>query len=61
MLLRCDANHITTPHPEGAGLASCLKKALADGGVSIDEARCGRDAAGMRPGIAAGTQHSRAG
>jgi len=33
----CDANHITTPHPEGAGLASCLKKALADGGVSIDE------------------------
>lgn len=33
----CDANHITTPHPEGAGLAMCLRRALADGGVSIED------------------------
>lgn len=26
----CDAHHITTPHPEGAGLSRCLELALAD-------------------------------
>merc|ERR1719327_2127308 len=26
----CDANHITTPHPEGAGLAMCFRRALDD-------------------------------
>ena len=29
----CDAHHITTPHPEGAGLSECLRLALEDGGV----------------------------
>merc|ERR1719326_2840297 len=33
----CDAHHITTPHPEGAGLAACLADALADAGVRVDE------------------------
>jgi len=33
----CDANHITTPHPEGAGLAMCFRRALDDAGVSTDE------------------------
>jgi 3-oxoacyl-[acyl-carrier-protein] synthase II len=28
----CDAHHITTPHPEGRGLAACLANALADAG-----------------------------
>merc|ERR1719353_1457361 len=30
----CDAHHITTPHPEGLGLATCLTSALADAGVA---------------------------
>ena len=29
----CDAHHITTPHPEGRGLATCLANALADADV----------------------------
>jgi len=29
----CDAHHITTPHPEGKGLADCLTLALEDAGV----------------------------
>lgn len=29
----CDAHHITTPHPEGAGLAKALELALADAGL----------------------------
>ncbi len=33
----CDAHHITTPHPEGAGLSMCLRRALADGGVAPSE------------------------
>jgi len=33
----CDAHHITTPHPEGAGLANCLQKAIEDAGVSPEE------------------------
>jgi len=33
----CDAHHITTPHPEGAGLAACLQQALDDAGVGIDQ------------------------
>eukprot|EP00310_Coccolithus_braarudii_P025004 CAMPEP_0183333360 /NCGR_PEP_ID=MMETSP0164_2-20130417/2280_1 /TAXON_ID=221442 /ORGANISM="Coccolithus pelagicus ssp braarudi, Strain PLY182g" /LENGTH=536 /DNA_ID=CAMNT_0025502269 /DNA_START=13 /DNA_END=1621 /DNA_ORIENTATION=- len=31
----CDAHHITTPHPEGAGLAMCLERALADADVPL--------------------------
>jgi len=33
----CDAHHITTPAPEGAGLARCLDKALEYAGVSPGE------------------------
>ncbi len=32
----CDAHHITTPHPEGAGLAKALELALADAGLGKD-------------------------
>ena len=30
----CDAHHITTPHPEGAGLSTCLANALDAAGVA---------------------------
>jgi len=30
----CDAHHITTPHPEGAGLSECLRLALVDADVA---------------------------
>ncbi|KAL1499368.1 hypothetical protein AB1Y20_011575 [Prymnesium parvum] len=30
----CDAHHITTPHPEGAGLAECLRLSLEDAGLA---------------------------
>merc|ERR1719353_2524861 len=30
----CDAHHITTPHPEGMGLAACLTNALKDAHVA---------------------------
>lgn len=33
----CDAHHITTPHPEGAGLANCLSSALADAEVPLSD------------------------
>jgi len=33
----CDAHHITTPHPEGAGLAACLRNAIADAGIAPTE------------------------
>merc|ERR1719327_410226 len=33
----CDAHHITTPHPEGLGLATCLEKALADAGCPKED------------------------
>jgi len=33
----CDAHHITTPAPEGAGLAKCLTKALESAGVAPSE------------------------
>jgi len=33
----CDAHHITTPHPEGQGLATCLSSALADAKVPITD------------------------
>ena len=33
----CDAHHITTPAPGGAGLAKCLEKALGDANVAPDD------------------------
>jgi len=33
----CDAHHITTPHPEGRGLSTCLAKALEDASVPIED------------------------
>merc|ERR1719310_1781190 len=33
----CDAHHITTPHPEGLGLATCLASALADADVKPED------------------------
>jgi len=33
----CDAHHITTPAPEGAGLARCLEVALAHAGVAPEQ------------------------
>ena len=33
----CDANHITAPHPEGKGLISAMKRALASGRIDSDE------------------------
>ncbi|PKA52312.1 3-oxoacyl-[acyl-carrier-protein] synthase II, chloroplastic [Apostasia shenzhenica] len=32
--LTCDAYHMTEPHPEGAGIALCIEKALSDSGIS---------------------------
>jgi 3-oxoacyl-[acyl-carrier-protein] synthase II len=32
----CDAFHITSPEPEGAGLSLCLRNALKDAGLSIE-------------------------
>ncbi|XP_052300495.1 3-oxoacyl-[acyl-carrier-protein] synthase II, chloroplastic-like isoform X2 [Citrus sinensis] len=35
--LTCDAYHITAPHPEGVGMVSCMKKALAQAGVARED------------------------
>ncbi|KAK9228892.1 hypothetical protein WN944_021849 [Citrus x changshan-huyou] len=35
--LTCDAYHITAPHPEGVGIVSCMKKALAQAGVARED------------------------
>ena len=34
---RCDAHHITAPHPEGEGMAACLETAMAAAGVAPEE------------------------
>jgi len=33
----CDAHHITSPDPEGAGLARALRTALKTGGIALDQ------------------------
>uniref|UniRef100_A0A1D1ZN72 3-oxoacyl-[acyl-carrier-protein] synthase I, chloroplastic n=2 Tax=Auxenochlorella protothecoides TaxID=3075 RepID=A0A1D1ZN72_AUXPR len=33
----CDAHHMTDPHPEGLGVSTCIRLALADAGVDRDE------------------------
>eukprot|EP00928_Gymnodinium_smaydae_P052586 TRINITY_DN3658_c0_g2_i1.p1 TRINITY_DN3658_c0_g2~~TRINITY_DN3658_c0_g2_i1.p1 ORF type:complete len:631 (-),score=133.01 TRINITY_DN3658_c0_g2_i1:31-1923(-) len=33
----CDAHHMTEPHPEGAGVARCIRMALDAAGVSAEE------------------------
>lgn len=33
----CDAFHITSPDPSGRGLQACMRNALADAGVAIEE------------------------
>lgn len=35
--LSADAHHMTAPHPEGLGAKNCMKYALEDAGMSIDE------------------------
>jgi hypothetical protein len=35
----CDAHHITTPEPEGKGLASALEVGLASAGINKEEVR----------------------
>lgn len=32
--ISCDAHHMTEPHPDGEGVALCLRRALEDAGVS---------------------------
>ncbi len=33
----CDAYHITSPDPDGAGLIECMRRALADAGLTPDD------------------------
>ena len=33
----CDANHMTAPHPEGAGARLAMKRALADAGLEAED------------------------
>ena len=33
----CDAYHITSPDPDGRGLQACIRNALADSGVQLEE------------------------
>jgi 3-oxoacyl-[acyl-carrier-protein] synthase II len=34
--LNSDAYHITSPDPEGKGMASCIRMAISDAGISVD-------------------------
>lgn len=33
----CDAYHITSPDPEGKGLQACIRNAMADSGIALEE------------------------
>jgi len=33
----CDANHLTAPHPQGVGAVRAMQRALADGGLTIED------------------------
>jgi 3-oxoacyl-[acyl-carrier-protein] synthase II len=33
----CDANHLTAPHPQGVGAVRAMRRALADGGLTIED------------------------
>uniref|UniRef100_A0A6U1MH54 Nodulation protein E n=1 Tax=Fibrocapsa japonica TaxID=94617 RepID=A0A6U1MH54_9STRA len=33
----CDAHHITAPHPDGEGLATCMDQALSMGGIELTD------------------------
>lgn len=35
--ISCDAHHMTEPHPEGEGVLLCLKNALHDAGIKIED------------------------
>lgn len=35
--MNCDAYHMTAPHPEGLGVITCMKMALADAQLNLDE------------------------
>lgn len=37
--ITCDAHHMTEPHPEGEGVAVCIKQALKDGGVRPEDVK----------------------
>jgi 3-oxoacyl-[acyl-carrier-protein] synthase II len=33
----CDANHLTAPHPQGVGAIRAMRRALVDGGLTIED------------------------
>jgi 3-oxoacyl-[acyl-carrier-protein] synthase II len=33
----CDANHLTAPHPQGVGAVRAMRRALVDGGLTIED------------------------
>ncbi|KAK9292149.1 hypothetical protein L1049_020108 [Liquidambar formosana] len=35
--ITCDAYHVTTPHPDGLGLSTCITRSLEDAGISPEE------------------------
>lgn len=35
--MNCDAYHMTAPHPEGVGVITCMKMALADAQLNLEE------------------------
>lgn len=35
--ITCDAHHMTDPRADGLGVATCIRQALTDGGISVEE------------------------